>query len=68
MAIKEEFEILIDKEGGVRAVAKGFAGRECEIPLKKLIQMLGTVANIQFNEEYRKALEALGIETKVKEK
>ena len=68
MAIKEEFEILIDKEGGVRAVAKGFAGRECEIPLKKLIQMLGTEANIQFNEEYRKALESLGIETKVKEK
>jgi hypothetical protein len=68
MAVKEEFEIVIDKEGGLRALAKGFAGKECEIPLKRLIQMLGQEAGILFNEEYRNACNKLGIETKVKDK
>jgi hypothetical protein len=68
MAIKEEFEILIDKEGGVRLTAKGFQGRECEVPLKKLQQLLAGDSSIQFTDEYRRALESAGVETKVKDK
>jgi hypothetical protein len=68
MAVKEEFEIVIDKEGALRAMAKGFSGRECEIPLKRLIEMLGIETGIQFNDEYRRASECTDIETKVKDK
>jgi hypothetical protein len=68
MAVKEEFEIVIDKEGALKAIAKGFAGRECEIPLKRLIEMLGVDTSIQFGDEYRRASECTDVETKVKDK
>ena len=66
MPSKEEFEILIDKDGAVRLTAKGFQGKECEIPLKRLQQLLASDSSINFTEEYRKAMESMGIETKVK--
>ena len=68
MASKEEFEILIDKDGSVRLTAKGFQGKECEIPLKKLQQLLTSDSSIQFTDEYRRACESTDVETKVKEK
>ena len=68
MAVKEEFEILIDKDGALHITAKGFRGRECEIPLRKLQELLKADPNIQFTEEYRRAMEKSEVETKVKEK
>jgi hypothetical protein len=70
MAIKEEFEIIINKDGGIQVVAKGFQGRECEIPLKNMLKTLGfdEEAALQFTEEYRRALSSGDVETKIKDK
>ncbi len=53
MAIKEEFEIRISKEGELKIVAKGFAGKECEIPLKAMQKILNAEkALIEHTQEY----------------
>jgi hypothetical protein len=65
MAIKEEFEIRISKDGELKIVAKGFSGTECEVPLKKMQKILGAEnSRIEHNEEYYKIEQNL--DTKVK--
>ena len=36
MVMKEEFEIIISKDGKVKITAKGFKGNQCQQPLKKM--------------------------------
>jgi len=53
MAIKEEFEIRISKDGEMRIVAKGFSGKECEVPLKDFQKTIGAEdARIEHTEEF----------------
>ena len=67
MAIKEEFEIRISKDGEMKIVAKGFAGRECEVPLKNMQKVLGAEgARIEHTEEFYK--QTTKVDAKVKEK
>jgi len=67
MAIKEEFEIRISKDGELKIVAKGFAGKECEIPLKELRKVLEAHdAAIVHSDEYHRVTGKL--DAKVKEK
>ena len=40
MVMKEEFEILISKDGQLKMIARGFKGKKCEAPLHKLKQLL----------------------------
>jgi len=42
MVVKEEFEILISKDGKLKITAKGFKGNRCEIPLRRLIQLIAS--------------------------
>jgi hypothetical protein len=46
MVIKEEFEILISKDGRLKITAKGFKGNKCEIPLKRLMQLIAADSRI----------------------
>ncbi|MCI0482376.1 MAG: DUF2997 domain-containing protein [Candidatus Dadabacteria bacterium] len=44
--MKEEFEIIISKDGRIKITARGFKGNQCQQPLKKIKSMLspdGTV-------------------------
>jgi hypothetical protein len=41
MAIKEEFEIIIDEEGGVEICAKAFRNQGTKVDLKSLLNELG---------------------------
>jgi hypothetical protein len=70
MAVKEEFEIIISKDGGIQVIAKGFQGRECEIPLKNVLKTLGfdEESALQFTEEYRRAMSSSDVEAKIKDK
>ncbi len=56
MAVKEEFEIRVSKDGEIRIVARGFSGKECEIPLKELLKKLGVdgKVNIEHTEEWHR--------------
>jgi hypothetical protein len=38
MVLKEEFEILISKDGKLKITAKGFKGNQCQQPLKHMQQ------------------------------
>ena len=40
MVIKEEFEILISKDGKLKMTARGFKGKKCEQPLQQLKHLL----------------------------
>ena len=40
MVMKEEFEILISKDGKMKMTARGFKGKQCEKPLQQLKQLL----------------------------
>ncbi len=67
MAIKEEFEIRISKEGELKVVAKGFRGAECEVPLKKIQKILNAeTARIEHTEEFSKITGE--VEAKIKKK
>ena len=67
MAIKEEFEIRISKSGEMKIVAKGFGGTECEIPLKKLRELLNAEnAMIEHTDEFYRVTGT--VDAKVKEK
>jgi len=46
MVLKEEFEILISKDGKLKITAKGFKGAKCEIPLRRLMQLIAGDARI----------------------
>ena len=68
MAIKEEFEIRIDKDGNAKIIGKGFSGRECEIPLERLRELLGKDKNlrIEHTQEFYKVEEKQDTKTKKK--
>jgi hypothetical protein len=36
MVMKEEFEIIISKDGKIKITAKGFKGNQCQQPLKQM--------------------------------
>ncbi len=40
MVMKEEFEILISKDGELKMTARGFKGKQCEKPLMNLKNLL----------------------------
>jgi len=67
MALKEEFEIIIDKDGKMQILAKGFQGKECAVPLKKVQEVLNVEAEISWTREYYETKETTGLETKVKD-
>ena len=37
MVMKEEFEIIISKDGKLKITAKGFKGTKCQQPLKRMV-------------------------------
>ena len=56
MAVKEEYEIYISKDGEVKVIAKGFDGKTCEIPmskLKKILDEAGLSKTVWDNEYYK---------------
>jgi hypothetical protein len=67
MATKEEFEIRISRDGEMKIVAKGFTGRECEVPLKSMQKIVGAEGTrIEHTEEFYK--ETATVDAKVKDK
>jgi hypothetical protein len=68
MAIKEEFEIRISKNGEVKIIAKGFSGTECEVPLKTLQKATDEEgqSRIEHTEEFYDVKSS--VEAKVKDK
>ncbi len=67
MAIKEEFEIFISKNGEMRVNAKGFNGQTCKLPLEKIRAALKAEQSmIEHSEEYYKV--TTEVEAKIKEK
>jgi len=68
MAIKEEFEIYIDKDGNMRVVAKGYRGNECMEPLKRIQKVLDAEkVEIQSHVEGRTSMETR-VDAKIKGK
>ncbi len=68
MAIKEEFEIYIDKDGKMRVIAKGYRGSECMDPLKNMQKTLNAEdATIESHVEGRRSTETK-VDAKVKGK
>jgi len=66
MAIKEEFEIRISPDGEMKIVAKGFSGKECEIPLEKIQQALKAEGQrIEHTDEYFK--DSSTVDAKIRE-
>lgn len=66
MAIKEEFEIRISKDGELKIVAKGFSGNECSIPLKDFMKILKIDGRIEHTEDFYNI--ARTVDTKVEKK
>ena len=67
MAIKEEFEIIISKNGEMRIQAKGFTGQTCKLPLEDLkVVLKAQDSRIEHTEEYYR--ESTHVESKIKEK
>ncbi|HEX9745652.1 MAG TPA: DUF2997 domain-containing protein [bacterium] len=66
MAIKEEFEIRISKNGEIKITARGFSGQACDIPLHKLKQLIDEngISTIQHTDEYYKVTDT--VDTKIK--
>lgn len=66
MAVKEEFEIRISKNGEIKIIAKGFSGKECEIPLEKIRKLLDEhgLGKIEHSSEFYKTTET--VDTKIK--
>jgi hypothetical protein len=64
MVIKEEFEILISKDGRLKITAKGFKGNQCQQPLKQMKNLLAPGSPIL---EERRTWEAGLVEEEITE-
>ena len=68
MAIKEEFEIFISKDGEMRVVAKGYTGNECMQPLKNIQKTLNAEeTEIHSHVEGRRSVDT-SVDAKVRKK